>query len=738
MSFAIPGGWVSVTLLVVSFATLLAWSWVETQKMAPARRRLLRALRLGGLTLALACALQPRFIHERIREVEGRLVVLVDGSRSMRIHRDDISRLDTAHEALTRWGGGNGVELWRFGDDLSPMGWSDASTFAADDEQSRMAHALKTLAADGDLGAVVVLSDGATQAEATEADLDGLRVHTVALGGPRTVRDDAIAELQADSVAFLRGEAQARVVLRRLGGEGGQVPVSLVRDGAVVSEQVVSIDGDGDAEVLFRFTPRRLGRAIYEVRIPMADDDAVPENNVRPFLVRVTRDRLRVLLVAGHPTWDVRFLRSFLERDPSVDLISFFILRTTSDLTMAAPDELALIPFPTDELFREHLGSFDVLLFQDFDFGPYQMAPYLPRIRDYVRRGGSFAMIGGDRSFGSGGYAPTAIADVLPVELPPADAPASGLVVGGSFRPQLEPELSQHPLVALLPSADANRVLWEGLAPVTGANRVGALRDGAHVLLGHPEARVGGEPMAVLSVGGAGEGRVLALGIDGSWRWGMTTGGERGDGSAHERFWDRALRWLARDPNLDAARITTDRERYGPGGSIEVMGWLRNERYQAIEEPLALRIEDADGRAHGSPIALPLTAEGAIEAHVRAPLEPGAYRVVVTRTGATSSSPNGPAAAEPIAMEPFVVEAGGDELAEPRPDPDRLRSLATATGGEFFSEPARLPPLDAFDTMRRRALGTVESRPFSGAGALWAMLGLFAAELFARRRWGLR
>ncbi len=48
--------------------------------------------------------------------------------------------------------------------------------------------------------------------------------------------------------------------------------------------------------------------------------------------------------------YDERFLRSFLKRDPATDLISFFILRNTSDLTMAGPDELALIPFPTDEL----------------------------------------------------------------------------------------------------------------------------------------------------------------------------------------------------------------------------------------------------------------------------------------------------------------------------------------------------------------------------------------------------
>ena len=54
---------------------------------------------------------------------------------------------------------------------------------------------------------------------------------------------------------------------------------------------------------------------------------------------------------------------------------------------------------------------------------------------------------------------------------------------------------------------------------------------------------------------------MLALGADSTWRWSLTTAGLRGDASAYERFWDRALRWLARDPLLDPAHVETDRER---------------------------------------------------------------------------------------------------------------------------------------------------------------------------------
>ena len=727
VSFAVPGGVAVAVLLALAFVAVAVWGFVETRGLSTTRKWTLRSLRVVSATLALLCATQPRFVRELVQEIDGRLVVLVDGSRSMTIERDGTSRWDEALEALRGWGGdADAAELLRFGSALGAVGWGEVDELRPLDDESRLRAALEELAREDDLGAVVVLSDGASARDEGTPQLDGLKVHAVALGGDREMRDDAIAELQADPLAFLRGDARVRVVVRSL-GEGGTIPVSLERDGAVVKETMVEVEEGGEAEVVFSFTPRRLGRAVYQVRIPVADGDAVPENNERSFLVRVTRDRLRVLLVAGHPTWDVRFLRAFLEADPSIDLISFFILRTTSDLTMAAPDELALIPFPTDELFREHLGSFDLLLFQDFDFGPYQMAPYLPRIRDYVRRGGAFAMIGGERSFGAGGYADTAIADILPVELPPPGTGRNGQVALGRFHPRVVPELANHPLVALSPDASASAALWARLAPLEGANRVKRAREGARVLLSHPNVNGADGPLPILTVGASGEGRVLAFGSDSSWRWGMTSAGADGDASGHERFWDRALRWLSRDPALDPARITTDRERYGPGGRVEVGGWLRDDTYRPMEGDLRVEVVDAAGEVIDSAAVRP-SPTGEVEAVLRAPLDPGAHGVVARREGED----------EPVAEEPFVVEAGGDELAEPRPDPDRLQRLAEESGGRFFEGAGDLPALDSLDATRRRATGSVEVRPFSGWEALALVLLVIAAELFARRRWGLR
>lgn len=734
-SLAVPGGAATAIVLALALAAAVGAAFVELRREPRRGRRLgLFALRVCTALLVWAVAVQPRWVAERFEESEGRLAVLADASRSMSLPRGERSRNARARALLSRWAdeADAPVAAFTFGErldgaDLARLG----EELPAADDRSALGTALDALLADEgrELGAVVVVSDGADRGlDPARFAREGVRVHTVAVAED-DLRDDAIAEVQADPIGFLRRPARVRVLVRSLGGPGGPIPVTLRRGEQVEREVVAEVPAGGEAEIEIPFTPTRLGREVYRVSIPRVPDDAVPENNERAFLVRVTRDKLRVLLVAGQPSWDERFLRSFLKRDPATDLISFFILRNTSDLTMADPDELALIPFPTDELFNEHLGSFDLVIFQNFEYGPYQMGAYLPRIRDYVLRGGSFAMIGGPLSFHSGGYAGTAIAEILPVELPPAGAPPTRTVVTDRFSPRIARGLEHHPLLALLPDPVQNVGAWARLAPLGGANVVTRVRSDATVLLEHPSHRMeSGGPLPILVLGTAGRGRTLALTTDTSWRWGMTTGGLTGDASAYERFWDRAVRWLARDPSLEPARITTDRERYGPGARAAVTGQLRDARYAPhADQPVVLRLLDTAGAERAQTEAR-TDRDGNVEAELALPAEAGAYRVEARLADR----------ADAIAEEWLVVEAGGDELADPRADLELLRRLAEATGGTFHASPEEAPALDELDTTRTRSLGIAERAPFASPWAFLLLTGLFVGEWVLRRRFGRR
>jgi uncharacterized membrane protein len=601
-----------------------------------------------------------------------------------------------------------------------------SSTYDASDDATRLRQALDYALSNDEernIGSIIVVSDGADEtfnAETFALDASSPVIHSVVVGADASLDDQAILALRADTTAYVGVPAIIRADVRAVGAlRGAKLRVQLWHESRLEQETLAVLDANGRGTVQFEVTPKRVGRALYRLLIPAADRDEVPENNVRAALLRVGRERLRALLVAGRPSWDVRFLRDFLKRDGSVDLVSFFILRASSDLTAASTNELALIPFPTDELFREHLGSFDVVIFQNFDYAPYEMASYLPRIEEYVKRGGSFAMIGGDRSFGEGRYAGTPIESVLPVKI------GGGGIVRGATRAEVSRKLARHPIVALGPDVNLTRKTWNTLPPIHGANRVASVKPGAQVLLQHPRARVAGAPLPLLVVGESGRGRAAALMTDATWRWRFAADEVTVGSDEYELFWDRMIRWLTRDPLLEPARISTDRERYGLGAKLEVSGRLRDPFYRPMRgtqvdirfepsvttEPLGTTQTDLDGR-------LRVTVPG--------PRAAGAYEVIAEVDG------------KELAREVFVVEEGSDELADLEAMPAGLQAISERTGGRVFLGVDDVPPLADLASTTRRASGLVSKQPLSSPWFVFLTLAILGATWILRRRWGRR
>ncbi|MBT8470092.1 MAG: hypothetical protein KJN97_15205, partial [Deltaproteobacteria bacterium] len=589
------------------------------------RRRKFALGALGALSILAVylLALQVTLVRETFEDVAGGTAIVLDSSRSMTLSGNEGPRRDAVSALINDWQDDDRVSpvVYLFGSSVRAAPWDGlGERYEPSDDETRIRDALNYLlgkSIDREVGSIVLITDAADasfRAESVALGQSPPVIHSVIVGGDDPLDDQAIVSLQADTTAYVGVPAIVRVDLRAVGKlRSAELRVQLWHESRLEQEMVAELDQNGRGTLTFEVTPQRTGRSLYRVLIPAAANDEVPQNNDRAALLRVGRERLRALLVAGRPSWDVRFLRDFLKRDGSVDLVSFFILRAAADLTAAPTDELALIPFPTDELFREHLGSFDVVIFQNFDYAPYEMQSYLPRIKDYVQRGGSFLMIGGDRSFAEGRYAGTAIEQVLPVKL---GAPG---VLKGSYRAKVSKALARHPIVALGPDPVLTRQTWRALPAMYGANVVSRVKDGAQVLLQHPRARLqGGARLPILVVGEAGRGRVAAMTADASWRWRFAADDATVGSDEYELFWDRMIRWLTHDPLLEPARISTDRERYGLGGELVISGKLRDDNYRPMDKTrVELQFQPA---VHEESVAVVETDEdGLLQATVRAP-----------------------------------------------------------------------------------------------------------------------
>jgi uncharacterized membrane protein len=641
----------------------------------------------GALATAalLAAVLRPVAVLSRGSLVGPRVVVLVDGSRSIDLPGLDGTRRESVQRALSeldkRAGEVRAARLY-FGEG-APVPAAAVVGGAADGRprpmsRSDLSTALEAVAraAEERPAAIVVLSDGRLDrptdvgvAEQTRAALSGLEVpvHTVALA-TSSPRDASIRAVKAAGAAVAHQPLSLRI---EIGCEGGlscddmKVAARELREqGApMVVASGTAQASSGSAVVELSMTLDRAGTRILEVEIDTPAGDEVPDNNKRFITVDVARDRVRLLHVAGRPTYDVRALRLWLKADASVDLVAFFILRTQTDEVRATQSELSLIPFPVDELFLKHLTSFDAVILQDFDARPYELEKYLDELADYVDRGGGLIMVGGEDSFTRGHYAGTPVAKVLPVELE-RDPRASG-VDKSAFLPRITAAGKSAPVLAPL-----RALIGEVMPEMAGTNVVGDARPGTTVLLDHPELTTkSGQPMPVLSLGEHGSGRTIALSIDSSHRLLFSAFAAAAAGRAHGAFWDGLLGWLMRDPRYEPAVIDV------PGGCIA------GEETTVLLRPMP----GMQGEA-----TVKITKLGSAEAvrTVKTPLAPDATAGTPVQVG--KLDPGGYAATleinegdrkGPTTRRDFACERGGDEWADTRPDVARLRAIAEATGG---------------------------------------------------------
>jgi uncharacterized membrane protein len=706
---------------------------------------------LALLALLLA-VLRPVRIAARESVIGAKVVLLTDTSRSMALPEDGTktSRHDVGNGAV--------AELVKKAKDsrLLVLGFSDGAPkpIAAGEPESRapagrgaapiaprsdLTSALRALAASAEEHpqAVVVVSDGRLDDPAEDVSKENLAalgkelkvpIHTVATtrSGPA---DASVRRVSAAGAAVAHVPLPLRV---EVGCSGG-----LSCDELTVTARELREDGppallatglshlkDGKGTVDLSVTLERAGARIIEVAITPPSGDTIPENDHRFLTFVVARERVRVLHVAGRPTNDVRALRQWLKSDASVDVVAFFILRTQSDNPNARQEDLSLIPFPVDELFTEHLPSFDAVVLQDFDAQPYGLEKHLPQLARYVKSGGGLIMVGGQNSFVAGGYAGTPLADVLPVALD--NSPGATAADVAPVAPAWTEDGRTAPLLAPL-----RDVASEELPQMPGANILGDVRAGGLVLWSHPTRTTkSGAPMPILAIGDQGDGRSIALGIDGAWQLEFSQLGARTSGRGYGAMWDGLLGWLMRDPRFEPGQLDLT--------APCVAG-----------EPARLRVrapEDAKAPAARSAATREMVVEvRRLDRQDVAPLkvdvprrEPGATGTIevslppLPAGGYTARLKLGPG---PTTRRDFACEAGGDEWADSRPDPDRLRALAAATGGSFHwaTDDLSLPlPKPTVVSAERHVVPLAPPWSWSLAAAV-----LLGAHWFTRRRSGL-
>ncbi|GAB4288876.1 MAG: hypothetical protein Kow0090_01260 [Myxococcota bacterium] len=741
-----------LALLIAAVFIALLLSYLALRGLSAFRKKaMLFALRLLALVFIALAVIEPAITLEERAPLKGKIALLIDNSKSLtalsseaETRFDKVKKwLSTQEGELVKLSRRFDIEAGVFSEDVANMPlaglYSELGKLTATGERSEIIGAIKEAVGEdieGRLSGIILLTDGIdTQFGAKgmpeEAVLEklsekGIPVFAVDTASGGELRDIAVSSVRADDFVYIRNTTEVDVEVVSY-NYSGNATVNLYSEQRIISSEVVNLSPGGSAQAKLKFIPQRVGNFAYTVKVEPLAGELSTENNALSFIQKVIRDKIRLLHITGNASWDVRFLRSYLRSRPDIDLVSFYILRTIEDTIFIPNDQLSLIPFPTDELFQEQLYTFDILIFHNFDYAPYNIGTYLDNIKRFVEKdGGGFIIIGGDRGLCKGGYRGTPIEDILPVEFG-----VECEVLDEPFTPKTSRGAEEHPLSLWLKPTYSRRssdgATLANLPGFSGADKSLVKKRDGQVLLEHPfEKSLNGDPLPIIVAGEYGEGRSLVINTDNFWRLYFGDTAKEGQPRLYNSFFDKALRYITKDPETQNIRLSLSSEsatknkesKVRINSLIDGSGEMESKRRLNLE----LRKLTGDKVETAERLSVDLERDGSGEI-LLPPLEEGVYRLkVLDKEGSEIL---------------FKATTESVETRELIPRPEFLKALAKASGGEYLTVEKAEVSAFKFPARRLSRLLAEEHHPLWNNWLSLALLGFFAgAEWFLRRRAG--
>lgn len=481
--------------------------------------------RTAMLTLGLLALINPVAIEEERDPIDDVVLLVTDRSPSQAIG----DRPDEVNEASTK--------LKESLEALSDTELVETTVTGEGKGGTRLFKALTTAIAEigrQNLSGVAVVTDGQVHdmpAEVEKLELDS-PVHVLLTGRPDEI-DRRLVVDEVPSYGVVGDPLEIDFRVEELGPVGARAPVMVtLRQNGDIVEQLQAVPGQMESLAI---ELDRAGQTVIELEVEALNDELTLQNNRQVFFINGVRDRLRVLLVSGQPYPGLRVWRNLLKADPAVDLVHFTILRPPEKQDGTPIRELALIAFPSRELFEVKLGEFDLVIFDRYSRRGLLPLAYLDNVAAYVEDGGALLEIAGPEFAHPLSLYRTPLARVLP-------ARPSGVVYDQGFVPLTTETGDRHPVT-------------RGLAQTTQIDENGSSAPGWGRWFRQVDVEVsdsdvlmtGAAERPLLVLDRIGEGRVAQLLSDHPWLWarGVEQGGPQG------LLLRRLVHWLMQEPELE-------------------------------------------------------------------------------------------------------------------------------------------------------------------------------------------
>ena len=728
-------------LLILIPAAYLIWRRQQNlETPSPRFRLMLNLARVFVLLLILLILSGPYLRLDLTVQKKPVLAILLDNTQSMQLPiepdagGDSPTRYARAQAALadeqstlTELAEDYDLRLFEFADELQPLAIEDVSqTKTTPGSSSYIGKVLQQAVDDAggkSIAGVVLISDGqntggpsVSEAAHLAAQADA-PVFAVPVDSDSPLGDVSIVDVDTSALVTVGDTVRVNVAIESTELDGETVVVELKEGDRLLDTEQLVLDSTRPQRVELTFEAERVGAGYLDVHIPelVAEPRELHANNTDTAFVRITDEKLRVLVLDGHPRWDFRFLKNALNRDSGLagrDDQPPDLIVETEWTRWSEQRQQDSLPRTVEALSEYHtivLGDVSPELL-DSSFRELLIEAVREKGVGLIVAAGPNAMPHRfDAEFQS----------LLPVRM----QAKSGLDAAAyePFKIELAADSMLHDGMRLREDATRNRRAWEELPEFFWCAAAQRPAAGATVLAWNASARGRFGKLPLMAWHHAGEGKVMFVGTDATWRWRLNVADRY-----FYKFWGQSIRFVAREDQLGKKSwIAVHPVQVGVGEEAEIELWAFDEEGSPLEASTQ-RVTLA-GAETTETVKLAADAEtpGRYTAKFT-PTEAGAHRLMYQPGGE----------AEP-AQATIQARLAPDEYRHPHVDRATLELLAATSGGALLE-------LEELSTLPERVRGEPHLEQIHREATIWdnwlmllMLTSVYVTDIGMRRLTGL-